>query len=55
MWFLAGVSAHVDDEHVLCFEWLLLANTALPLADEQFLVRRDVITIHMLKQAVTWH
>ena len=49
MWLLAGVPAHVDDQHVLRLERLLLSAALSPLADERLLVRVDVIVRNVLQ------
>ena len=46
---LPGVSAHVNDEHVLCLERLLLAAAFPPLADKRLLVCVDVVVRNVLK------
>lgn len=50
--FLASVSAHVDDQHVLRFKRLLLSGTFLPAADETLLVGVDVIVVDVFDQVV---
>lgn len=37
MWLLPSVTSHVNEEHVLSFEWLLCSHTSAPLADELLL------------------
>ena len=49
MWLLPGVPTHVNDEHVLCLERLLLATALPPLADERLLVCVDVVVRNVLK------
>ena len=46
---LPGVPAHVNDEHVLCLERLLLAAALSPLADKRLLVCVDVVVRNVLK------
>ena len=48
--FLSRVAPHVDDEHVLRLEGLLLPRAASPLAHEDLLVHGDVIVVQMLKK-----
>lgn len=50
--FLASVSAHVDDQHVLRFERLLLSGTLLPAADETLLVGMNVVVVDVLDEVV---
>ena len=50
MWFLSGVSPHVDDQHVLRLEGLLLPGAALPLTHEGLLVAADVLIVQVLKK-----
>ena len=45
---VAGVGAHVHDQHVLRLERLLLARTVLPAAGERLLVGRDVVIVDVL-------
>ena len=49
MRLLPGVPAHVNDEHVLCLERLLLATALPPLADKRLLVCVDVVVRNVLK------
>ena len=45
-----GVSSHVNHQHVLGFERLLLSRTVLPLTYETLLVGVDVVIGDVLKQ-----
>ena len=49
MGLLAGVPAHVDDQHVLRLERLLLPTALSPLADKRLLVCVDVVVRNVLK------
>ena len=49
MGFLSSVSSHVDDQHVLRLERLLLSAALSPLADERLLVRVDVVVCNVLQ------
>ena len=49
MRLLPGVPAHVNDEHVLCLERLLLAAAFPPLADKRLLVCVDVVVRNVLQ------
>ena len=49
MWFFSGVPSHVNDQHVLSFEGLLLSAAVLPLTNESLLVHPDVVVVQMLK------
>ena len=49
VWLLPGVPAHMNDEHVLCLERLLLATALPPLADKRLLVCVDVVVRNVLK------
>jgi hypothetical protein len=48
MWLFSRVPPHVDDEHVLRLEGLLLPAAVLPLADERLLVQADVVVVQVL-------
>lgn len=48
VWFLPRVSAHVNHQHVLSFEGLLLPRTVLPAAHELLLLSVDVVVIDVL-------
>lgn len=37
MWLLSRVSPHVNQEHVLCLEWLLPSHAVCPLAHKLLL------------------
>ena len=50
--FLPRVPSHVNDEHVLRLEWLLIPRAADPLADERLLVGPDVVHVQVLKAGV---
>ena len=47
--FLSGVPPHVDDQHVLRLERLLLSTALPPLADKRLLVRVDVVVRNVLQ------
>ena len=47
--FLSGVPPHVDDQHVLRLERLLLTTAFSPLADKRLLVRMDVVVRNVLQ------
>ena len=49
MGLLASVPAHVDDQHVLRLERLLLPTALSPLADKSLLVRMDVVVCNVLQ------
>ena len=49
MRFLSSVSSHMNHQHVLSLEWLLLSWTISPLTDETLLVGVDVVIGDMLK------
>ena len=49
MGFLSSVSSHVDDQHVLRLERLLLPTALSPLADKRLLVRVDVVVCNVLQ------
>ena len=49
MRFLARVSSHVYDEHVLGLEGFLLPRAVRPLTHERLLVRLDMVHVEMLK------
>ncbi len=52
----AGVATHVDNEHILRLEGLLLSRTVPPLAHEMLLVRVDMVVGDVLKQRkITWN
>lgn len=48
VWFLPCVSAHVNHQHVLSFEGLLLPRTVVPAAHELLLLSVDVVIIDVL-------
>lgn len=48
VWFLPCVSAHVNHQHVLSFEGLLLPRTVLPAAHKLLLLSVDVVIIDVL-------
>ena len=50
MRFVAGVPAHVNHQHVLRFEGLLLATAVKPPTDEGLFVRRHVLLIDVQHQ-----
>ena len=50
--FLPRVPSHVNNEHVLRLEGLLLPRAADPLADERLLVGPDVVHVQVLKAGV---
>lgn len=50
MWFLPRVAAHVNHQHVLSFEGLLLPRTLLPAAHELLLLPVDVVVIDVLRE-----
>lgn len=52
MRFLARVSAHVDDQHVLSFEGFLFAGAFLPAADETLFIGVNVVVVDVLDQVV---
>ena len=49
MGFLSSVSSHVDDQHVLRLERLLLSTALSPLADKRLLVCVDVVVRNVLQ------
>ena len=49
MRLLPRVPPHVDDEHVLRLEGLLLAAAISPLANERLLAGADVVIVQMLQ------
>ena len=49
MGFLSSVPSHVDDQHVLRLERLLLPTALSPLADKRLLVRVDVVVCNVLQ------
>lgn len=52
MRFLAGVSTHMNHQHVLRLERFLLTAAILPSADERLLVGMDVIVVDVLHQLI---
>lgn len=48
VWFLPRVSAHVNHQHVLGFEGLLLPRTVVPAAHKLLLFSVDVVIIDVL-------
>lgn len=48
VWFLPCVSAHVNHQHVLSFEGLLLPRTVVPAAHKLLLLSVDVVIIDVL-------
>lgn len=46
---LTRVPAHVDDQHVLGLEGLLLSRAGLPAAHELLLLPVDVLVVNMLE------
>ena len=52
MGFLSSVSSHVNDQHVLRLERLLLSTALSPLADEGLLVRMDVVVRNVLQKRI---
>lgn len=52
VWFFARVAAHVNDEHVLGFEWFFVAGTLTPSADETLLIGVNVIVVDMFDEVV---
>lgn len=48
MWLLTRVSAHVNNQHVLGLEGLLLSRAGLPAAHELLLLPVDVLIVDML-------
>ena len=54
MGFLAGVPAHVHDEHVLRLEGFLLARAVSPLAHEMLLVGVDMVVGDVLQHTKSW-
>lgn len=53
VWFLPRVSAHVNHQHVLSFEGLLLPRTVVPAAHKLLLLSVDVVIIDVLWDAQT--
>lgn len=49
---LAGVSSHVNHEHVLRFEWFFLPRAVLPSANEALFVGVNVVVVDVLDQVV---
>ena len=49
MRFLPGMSPHMNDQHVLSFEWLLLSRTIFPLTNETFLICMNMVIWDVLK------
>ena len=49
VWLFSRVSPHVNHQHVLCLERLLLPRTFPPLADEDLLVHGDVVVVQVLR------
>ena len=49
MGFFSSVSSHVDDQHVLRLERLLLSTALSPLADKRLLVCVDVVVRNVLQ------
>lgn len=49
VWFLPRVAAHVNHQHVLSFEGLLLPRTLLPATHELLLLPVDVVVIDVLR------
>ena len=47
--FFSSVSSHVDNQHVLRLERLLLSTALSPLADERLLVCVDVVVRNVLQ------
>ena len=45
---LPGVSAHVDHQHVLSLEWLLLPGALSPAAHKLLLLSVDVVVVDVL-------
>ncbi len=50
---LAGVTAHVHDQHVLRLEALLPARAVVPPTHERLLVRLDVVLVQVLQTDAT--
>ena len=50
VWFLPSVPSHMDDQHVLSLEWLLLPRAIFPLTNERLLVSPNVVIVQMLKR-----
>lgn len=48
MRLLPGVASHVDHQHVLCLEGLLLARTLLPATHKLLLLAVDVVVVDVL-------
>lgn len=48
MWLLAGVAPHVDHQHVLRLEGLLLSRALVPAAHELLLLAVDVLVVNVL-------
>lgn len=53
MWLLTRVSAHVNNQHVLGLEGLLLSRAGLPAAHELLLLPVDVFIVDMLEGGKT--
>lgn len=49
MWLLPRVPPHVDHQHILGLEGLLLAGTLLPAAHKLLLLAVDVVVVDVLK------
>lgn len=52
MRFLARMSTHVNDQHVLSFEWFLFAGAFLPATDETLFVGVNVVVVDVFHQIV---
>lgn len=52
MRLLPGVTSHVDHQHVLGLEGLLLARTLLPATHELLLLAVDVVVVDVLCREV---
>lgn len=53
MGLFPGMPAHVDHQHILCLEGLLLSGAILPSAHELLLFAMDVVIVDVLEKKMT--
>lgn len=52
MRFLPGVSSHMNNQHVLSFEWFFVPRAANPTTDESLLTCMDMVCVYMFHQII---
>lgn len=52
MRFFARVSSHVNDQHVLRFEWLFISRACLPSTHKRLFITVNVIGVYMANEFI---